>query len=133
MSFLDAIKESLSDRSQKRREEKALIDRMRLEGEVARKQVLEEELKKNFQEIVKAKAKKDAATMSGLQKLRAENRLRNLNNPQTKTGIFSKISEYTQRNIARREENLRKTEENRAKGKENIQSPSRKPFTPTRL
>ncbi|KKM64178.1 hypothetical protein LCGC14_1503950, partial [marine sediment metagenome] len=41
--------------------------------------------------------------------------------------------EYTQRNIARREENLRRTEEERGRAKENIPIPQRKPFSPTRL
>ena len=133
MSIFDEIKESFSNRSQKRKEEKELVDKMRLEAEVIRKQTLEDEMRKNIKELAIGKAKKDAATLSGLQKHRAENRLRNLQNPQTQTGIFSKLSEYTQRNIARREENLKRTEETRGRAKENIRSPSRKPFTPTRL
>ena len=133
MSLFGMIKESFSDRSQKRKEEQELVDRMNLEAEVIRKQTLEEEMRKNIKELAIGKAKKDAATLSGLQKHRAENRLRNLQDPQTQTGIFSKLSEYTQRNIARREENLKRTEENRGRAKENIQTPSRKPFSPTRL
>ncbi len=133
MSFLDGIKEFFEDRSQKRKEEQELIDRIRLESEVHRKQVLEEEMRKNMKELAIGKAKKDAAELSGLKKHRAENRLRNLQNPQTQMGWFGKLSEYTQRNIARREENLRRTEDIRGKAKENIQNPQRKPFSPTRL
>ena len=133
MSLLGDIKESFSNRSQKKKEEQELIDRIRLETEVQRKQVLEEELRKNMRELAIGKAKKDAAELSGLKKHRAENRLRNLQNPQTQMGIFGKLSEYTQRNIARREENLRRTEEMKKNSKEDIRSPSRKPFTPTRL
>ena len=133
MSFLDGVKEFFEDRSQKRREEKELVDRIRLESEVHRKQVLEDEVRKNMKELAIGKAKKDAAELSGLKKHRAENRLRNLQNPQTEMGWFSKLSEYTQRNIARREENLRRTEEIRGRPKENIQNPQRKPFSPTRL
>ncbi len=134
MSFLDLIKESFSDRSEKRREEKELVDRIRLESEVRRKEILEEEIRKNMLELTIGKAKKDAAELSGLKKHRAENRLRNLQNPQTQMGIFSKLSEYTQRNIAKREENLRRTEENKRMVKEGVQSPQgRKPFSPTRL
>lgn len=131
MSFLDAIKETFNNRSAKRKEEKDLIDRITLEAEVERKRVLEEEMRKNMLQLAIGKAKKDAASLSGLQKHRAENRLRNLQNPQIKTGIFSKLAEYTQRNIARREENLRKTEERKAQGKESVQTPLRKPFSPT--
>ena len=133
MSLLGDIKESFSNRSQKKKEEQELIDRIRLETEVQRKQVLEEELRKNMRELAIGKAKKDAAELSGLKKHRAENRLRNLQNPQTQMGIFGKLSKYTQRNIARREENLRRTEEMKKNSKEDIRSPSRKPFTPTRL
>ncbi len=131
MSFLDMIKEGLSDRSQKRKEEKDLIDRIRLEAEVERKRVLEEEVRKNMLQLAIGKAKKDAAQLSGLQKHRAENRLRNLQNPKTQMGFFGKLAEYTQRNIARREENLRRTEEMKGKTKEHVPTPSRKPFSPT--
>ncbi len=133
MSFLDVIKESFEDRSQKRKEEKELVDRIRLESEVQRKLTLEEEMRKNMLELAIGNAKKDAAELSGLKKHRAENRLRNLQNPQTGLGFFSKLAEYTQRNIAKREENLRRTEENKGRAKENIQNPQRKPFSPTRL
>jgi hypothetical protein len=133
MTFFQEIKESFTRRSEKRKEEQEIIDRIKLETEVQRKQILEEELRKNSLEVAKAKAKRDAAELSGLQKLRAENRLRNLENPKTQTGIFGKLSEYTQRNIARREENLKRTEEMKNKVKEGVQTPQRKPFSPTRL
>lgn len=133
MTLFDGIKEFFEDKSQKRKEEQELVDRIRLETEVHRKQILEEEMRKNMLELAIGKAKKDAAELSGLQKHRAENRLRNLQNPQTQMGFFSKLAEYTQRNIARREENLKRTEEMRGKAKENIQTPQRKPFSPTRL
>ena len=110
-----------------------MVDRLRLEAEVERKRVLEEEMRKHMKELAIGKAKRDAAELSGLKKHRAENRLRNLQNPRTEMGIFSKLSEYTQRNIARREENLRRTEERKEDAKEIVRSPSRKPFTPTRL
>lgn len=133
MSFLDGFKEFFEDRSQKRKEEKELVDRIRLESEVHRKQVLEEELRENMKKLAIGKAKRDAAELSGLKKHQAENRLRNLKNPQIPTGIFGKLSEYTQRNIARREENLRRTEERKQQAKESVSSPQRKPFSPTRL
>ncbi len=133
MSFLDSIKESFEDRSQKRKEEKELVDRMHLEAEVIRKQTLEDEMRKNVKELAIGKAKRDAAELSGLKKHRAENRLRNLQNPQTGVGFFSKLAEYTQRNIAKREENLRRTEEKKQQVTEEIQNPQRKPFSPTRL
>ena len=133
MGFFDWIKESFEDRSQKRKEEKELVDKLRLESEVHRKQVLEDEMRKNMKELAIGKAKKDAAELSGLKKHRAENRLRNLQNPQTEMGWFSKLSEYTQRNIAKREENLKRTEERKGQIKEDVGSLQRKPFSPTRL
>ena len=48
-------------------------------------------------------------------------------------GFLGKLSEYTQRNIAKREENMKNTEENKMKAKENIPTSRRKPFSPTRL
>lgn len=131
MSFFDTVKEVFSNKSEKRKEEQELINRIRLETEIQRKQILEEELRKNMRELAIGKAKKDAAELSGLQKHRAENRLRNLNNPKTQMGFFGKLAEYTQRNIARREENLKRTEETRGKSKQILRSHSRKPFTPT--
>ena len=56
MSFFDAIKESFQAHSQKRKEEQELIDRITLEGEVERKRILEEEMRKNVLEVVRAKA-----------------------------------------------------------------------------
>ncbi len=138
MGFLDTIKDAIGKKVEKRKEEQAIIDRIRLEAEVERQSVLETEMRKHSLEVARAKAKKDAARLSGVQKRRAENRLRNLNKQEMKpTNVFSKLQEYTQKNLARREENLQKTEEVRKSigkpFKQQTPLPRRKPFEPSRL
>lgn len=109
---VEGIKERLSDNSEKKKEEKEFISRMQLEAEVRRREVFEEEYRKNALIVAQAKAKKDAAELSGIQKLRAMNRVRRLESPDAQNpGMFSKLRAYTQENMARREANLKRTKE----------------------
>lgn len=111
MGLFDSIKGAVSGHFDKKKEEQELFDNVQKEAQAIRMKTLEEEFRKNATEVAISTAKKDAAQKSGLQKLRALNRARNLTNPQEPKGsFFENLSEYTHKNIARREENLSKTE-----------------------
>ncbi|KKN09619.1 hypothetical protein LCGC14_1044740 [marine sediment metagenome] len=132
MGFFDFIKEGVSNHFEKRKQDQELVDRIRKETAVQERQIFEEQMRKDALEVAKAKAKKEAAELSGLKKMRAENRLRNLNNPQSREGFLGKMREYTQRNIARREENLRRTAEIKASlptGNQQVPVAGQKPFS----
>ena len=138
-NLLGNLKQKFEERQQRKEAEKADFARMQREVDFQKKQVFQEEFKKNALEIAIGQAKKDAAKKSGMQKLRAQNRLRNLQKNNMAPGsIFSRFSEYTQRNLARREENMKASEERMGEAKkmreerlqqnpENRQNP-RKPF-----
>jgi len=138
MSFLETIKSGIKNHFDKQREDRELIEKVRFEAQTERLKIFEEEMRKNSFEVAKAQAKRDAAKLSGLQKLRATNRLRNLNQGEKAPGSFlGKLSEYTQRNIAKREENLKKTAEMRKvaeelRQKRQQEKSSRIPFQPIR-
>lgn len=112
MSIFQALANTFKDHFNKKKEEAEMMDRLRKEAEMERIKVFEEEFKKNAIKVAKAQAIKDAYNKSGIQKLRALNRVTNLDNPSANNpnSIFQKLSEYTQKNLARRDENLRKTE-----------------------
>ncbi len=135
MGFIDSIKNAIGNKVEKRKEEQAIIDRIQLEAEVERQRVFEIEMRKHSLKVAIAKAKKDAAKLSGVQKMRAENRLRNLNKQGLQPrNVFSKLQEYTQRNLAKREERLKHTASIREVTTPQRQQPiRRKPFTPTSL
>lgn len=112
MTFFDTVKQSISNHFDKRKEDREMMERLQKEADMQRRIVFEQEYKKSVLEVATAQAKKDAASKSGLQKLRAMNRVRNLekSNPEDSGNFFQRLSVYTQKNIARREENLKKTE-----------------------
>ena len=110
MGFWDNLKEEWAERARKRKEEGEMVRRLEIEAEVEKRRVFEEEFRKNIFKIVTGKAKKEAAEKSGLQKLRAMNRVRNLEKlEKNPSGFLGKLSEYTQRNIAKKEERLQRT------------------------
>ena len=112
MGFWNNLKEEWAEKARIRKEEEEIIRRLKIEAEVEKKRIFEEEFRKNIFDIVKGKAKKEAAEKSGLQKLRALNRVRNLEKlEKNPSGFLGKLSEYTQRNLAKREENLEKSAE----------------------
>ena len=113
MSIFDSLKQGFKNNWEKRKEEREMYERVKLEAEWERRKIFEEEYRKNAREVAIAKARKEAAELSGLQKLRATNRLRHLQDPSnTNPGsFFSKLSEYTQKNLAKTEERLKRTSE----------------------
>lgn len=130
-SIFENIKEKFKESAERKRLEKEELEHMQREVDFQRKQVFQEEFKKNALEVAKAKAKKEAAEKSGLQKFRAMNRARNLEKSgQSPDNFFTKFSEYTQRNLAKREENLKRTEEMRNEAKKMREEGTiKKPFT----
>ncbi len=141
-NLFGSLKEKFQESQERKRLEKEEFARMQREVNFQKKQMFEDQYKKDALEVAKAQAKKEAAEKSGLQKMRAQNRLRNLNknDAQDPSNIFSKLSTYTQKNMARREENLKRTEEMKETAKDmrkeknlgNPQNPGmRKPFQPS--
>ena len=118
MSFIENLKEGIRNHFDKKKEDREMMEKMQREIDFQKKEIFQEEFKKNALEVAKSQAKKQAAQMSGLQKLRATNRARNLQKNQIAPGsIFSKFSEYTQKNLANRESNIKRTEELRSTAK----------------
>ncbi len=115
MGFFDTIKNSFQSHLDKKKEQRDFEDRLRFEAKVQEKQIFEQQFKKDALEVSRSRAMKEAAEKSGLQKLRAVNRARRLTESgDTNQGtMFSKLSEMTQRNIAKREQNLKRTQEMR--------------------
>ncbi len=133
------LKEKFQASQEKKRLEKEEMDRMQREVDFKAKQIFQEEFQKNALNIAIGKAKKEAASKSGMQKLQAQNRLRRLQEPGANdpSNFFNKFSAYTQKNIARREENMKRTAEGREDAKKMreekglVQTQGRKPFQPS--
>lgn len=115
MGILDSIQASFKRSFDKKRESREMMERLQAEAKASGLVVFKEEFRKNALEVEKAKAKKEAATLSGLRKLRAMNRARRLTEPSN--SFMSKFSGFTQANIARREENIKRTTELREAAK----------------
>ncbi len=111
MEFLNNIANGVKGYFDKKAEEREIFDKLQKEAEMQRRQIFIEEFKKNSLEVAKQAAQNDALHKSGLAKLRARNRMIQLEKQGQEPGtVFSKLAEYTQKNIARRQENLRRTE-----------------------
>jgi hypothetical protein len=118
MGILDGIKDTLQGHFDKKKEDREFEERLRLEASIQKRQIYEEEYKKNALEVAKAEAYREAANKTGLAKLRAKNRTRRLNENNIEPGTgFAKLREYTQKNKARTAENLKRTAEMRSVGK----------------
>ena len=118
MGILDSIQTGISNHFEKKKREREMMEQLQTEAQMQQRIIFQEEYKKNALEVARARAKKDAAKLSGLQKLRAINRARRLTESGQEPGsMFSKLSEYTQKNLARREENIKRTAEMRETAK----------------
>ena len=121
MSFFDTAREKIREHFERNKLDREKMEMLHREAEMQRQQVFEEQFKKDSLEVAKRQAYKDSAEKSGLQKLRAETRIRRLNeNSSTpEPGTWrEKLRDYTSKNIARRQENLKRTEEIRGKAEE---------------
>ncbi len=115
MGFLDTITNHFRESSERKKQERRQLERLRLEASQVQQVEFEQQYRKDSLEVARAHAKRDAAKLSGLQKLRAINRASRLTEPQP--GFMSKLSEYTQKNKARQEVNMKRTDEMRAAAK----------------
>lgn len=115
MGFLDSLTNGIKESFQKRKLERENLQKLQEEANTQRLLIFNEEFRKDSLEVVRRKAKQDAAKLSGLQKLRAVNRARRLTDPSS--SFFGKMSQFTQKNIAKREENIKRTEEMRMEAK----------------
>jgi len=114
LSIIDTIKSGIQGHFNKNREQKELEERLRFETAIQKRQIYEEEFRKNALEVAKSQAKKEAAERSGLQKLRAVNRSSRLQERNVAPGsFFEKMRDFTQKNKANREQNMKRTEEMR--------------------
>jgi len=121
MGFFDTAREKIREHFDKNRQDREKMEGLRKEVDLQRQQIFEEQFKKDSLEVVKRQAYREAAEKSGMQKLRAETRLRRLNESSStpEPGTWrEKMRDYTAKNIARRQENLQRTVEIRAKAEE---------------
>ncbi len=114
MGFFDSIKEKVQEHFEQKRADQRRIDEMRKEAQMNAQVTFEQEYKEQARLVAIAKAKRDAAKLSGRQGMVAKNRAMRLqeqgNGPGT---FFDKMRDFTQKNLARREENMKRTEEMR--------------------
>lgn len=114
MSFLDSFTNGIRGHFNRKSEQQKMLDNLRSDADRERLVVFEQEFKKNAKEVAIAQAKKEAAELSGLQKLRATNRARNLSsNEQIPGSFFEKLGDFTRKNKTRMQENLKRTAEMR--------------------
>ncbi len=133
MGIWENLTSGVKNHFEKKKEERKWMEGLQREASAQQKILFEEQFKKNALEVGRRKAKKDAEKLSGLQKLRAINRASRLTESGQNENLFSKLSQFTQKNIARREENLKRTEMIRKEAdkiKNSTQKtiPLRKPF-----
>ena len=120
MSILDTIKNGIKGHIDKKKRDQEMADRMRLEFEIQRSIESESRMKNVSFQQSKIRARRLAQSASGIQRLRAVNRSQVLESqiePPSES-FLNKLSEYTQRNKARTEENLKKTKAMRSAAKQ---------------
>ncbi len=127
MEFLNNIADSIKGYFDKKSEDREMFEKLQKETEMQRRQMFMDEYKKNSLIVAKQAAKNDALNKSGLAKLRATNRMIQLDKQGQEPGtVFSKLADYTRKNMARREENLKRTETMRQQAKLQVDSDRQK-------
>lgn len=110
MGFFDSIAGGVRNYFDKNKEEQQMMEQLQKEADLHRLEVFKEEFQKRAKKVAEFKATKDADEKSGLQKLRAVSRARDLSQEGPPPGsFFEKFSNFTKKNIANRERNLEKT------------------------
>ncbi len=109
----DNIQEKFRENSERKRLDKLQMDGLRKEAKFHHQVAFEEAYRENSRLVAIARAKKEAAKSSGYQKLKATERLNRLKQSDANEpmNLFAKIRDHTQKNLARRDENLKRTEE----------------------
>jgi hypothetical protein len=109
LSLLDKGKKVVSDFFDKKKEEREFQEKLDREARETERRVYEQEFRKAALKASMIRARRDAEQKSGLAKLRAINTSMS-GGGAPKGNFLTKLSEYTQANIARREANIRRTE-----------------------
>ncbi len=90
MGLLDSISNGLKGHFDKNKERREMMEGLQKEADLQRLSVFRDEFSKNAKEVAIAEAKKEAAELSGLRKLRATNRVRNLSSQGPEPGTGSR-------------------------------------------
>lgn len=115
MRLFDSITKGIKNHFDKGREQREMMNQLQKEADSQRLLAFKEQFAIDAKTVAIAQAKKDAAELSGLRKLRATNRVRNLTHQQAEPGTFlEKLGDWTKKNKARMHENLERTAELRA-------------------
>ena len=110
MSFLDSIGKGIKGYFDKNAAQQEAMDELQRNADRQRLIAFKEQFAIDSKVVALAQAKKESAEKSGLQKLRAENRTRRLNESGPEPGTFyEKLSNFTQKNKARMQQNLERT------------------------
>jgi hypothetical protein len=119
MGIIDTFTSGIKKHFDKKKEQRELEERLRFEAEIQKRQIFQEEFRKNAFEVAKAQAFKEAAQKSGLAKLRAANRASRLNENNIEPGsFFDRLKSLTEKNKLRTTENMKRTAEMRKMGRE---------------
>lgn len=137
MGLWENIQKGFGSYFDKQAAQREHIEELDREIEIKKRQLFDEQYKKDALTVATASALKDSAQLSGLKKLRASNRARNLKNNKMVPGSpYSKLAEFTQKNIAKRDANLERTKLMRADAakmkEERLQQRLTRRTTPTR-
>ena len=100
------ISQRISEHFEKKRQIQEEFEQMQRQAEFSERIALEQDQKKKNLEEARRKALEDFHNKTGIQKLQALNRLKTLEN--NTDSVFSKLSQHTQRNLKRTEENKKR-------------------------
>lgn len=107
MSLLNSAKKGIQKYLDSKKEEREFEEKLRRDARINERQIYEKEYKEAARQAAVLRAKRAAEKNTGLAKLRAISQTHSSGRP--KDGMFSKLSEYTQANLKRREEAMAKT------------------------
>lgn len=117
-NVVNDIKSKLAERDRQKKADQAMIHQMDVQAKQIERQEFQTAYRANAKKVAIASANKRAAESTGYQKLVAMNRARHLaTNNQAPGGAFEKLKNYTQANLAKREENIKATEQRRIDAK----------------
>ncbi len=110
-SLFDGVKARMQESAQRKKEDREFQRKIELQAQTEAQLIYRKEYIENARIVAIARAKEDAGKKSGLQKLRALDRVKRLQEgPGDEGSFFSKMRNYTQKNMAKRDENLKRTE-----------------------
>ncbi len=115
MGFFDSISNGIKNHFDKNREQREMMEELQRDADAQRRMAFREAFSENAKVVAISEAKREAAELSGLRKLRATSRARDLSHGGPEPGtFFEKLSDFTKKNKARMRENLERTKEVRA-------------------